>query len=183
MNANAHDAALKAFAYTALEKVAKERKDGARDDAKAALIQFRAETKAKSIDIELPDGTVVASASLSAAKDGFTVTDEDAFFQWVLANFQHALKVDYGFKKAFLDRLEVIDADIHGVPTVVDPITGQVVDFVAYVKAKDAEPSLRISPSRAGEGGHALFWQAFAAGELTELDLMATPELPAGGGE
>lgn len=175
---NARDLAFQAFAYSALEKLAKEQKEPVRVAARDALAAEKAAHGTKAVELTLPDGTVCASASLAAPKDRVEVTDEDAFFEWVLANHPAALKVDYTFKKSFLDRLEV-DGD-----TVADPITGQVIDFARFVPARDAEPGIRITATRSNKNqildGYGLFWEAFARGDLAGLDLMGRPELPGG---
>lgn len=173
MTGTPKDKAFLAFAYTALEALGKKEKETARKDAQDALREFFKDTGGDRIKVQLSDGTVLATASLDGPKDSMHVTDEDAFFAWTMANQPEALKVDYQFKRSFLERLKPMDDG-----TFVDPITGSIVDWVKHVPASDAEPKLRLTPFRKdGVTGHDLFWQAFAAGTLPSLNLM--PELPA----
>lgn len=161
---------FEAAALGALEKMVKEQKQPARDACHAALIALRDEHGTKSIDIMLPDGTVVATAALPAAEDSFQIVDEAAFVAWVAANHPQYLSVHYDFKRQVIDTLIATDDG-----EVVNKNTGEAVPFAAFVPAANAAPKFRLTYSRKSKtratSGDQMIIAAWRRGELPDAGL------------
>lgn len=165
-------AAILGALYDEIGKV----KSAIRIDAKAALVEARREHGVKSIDIDLLDGTLVATASLSSPKgDQMEITDEPAFLRWVAQNHPEQLRVDFAFKRGYLKGLDVMDDG-----SVVSKFSGEVVEHAAMVPAAQAEPTLRIAYTDGPNGkGRDLIAKAWQDGSLGGFDL--TPAITNGG--
>jgi hypothetical protein len=164
---NTRELCTKAFALSTLIDVIKTELADTRQAAHEALGKMHSELGVSRIDVELPDGTVVATAALSKPTDRIEVTDRAAFLAWVLANHPEHLRVDTTFERGVVARLTDHDG------TVVNA-DGEVVDWAAKVPARDVRPTLRITPTRASAGkpgGREVFVRAWHAGELAGLGL------------
>lgn len=144
---------------------------GSRADVLDGLLDAKASLGVKSVDVTLPDGTKVASVTLTEPKGRIAVTNDEAFARYVLDRWpdEVAMTVRSAWQKKLLARLK--DA---GDGDVVDPETGELVDGVtAYPPADPSSFSLRYA-----DGGRERIADAYRNGQLGELaDL--TPQTPA----
>lgn len=166
-----------AAALGALEKLVKEQKQPARDDCQAELMKLRQEHGVKQIDITLPDGTVVATASLADGEDSFQIVDEAGFVTWVALNHPQYLTVHYDFKRQFIDGLRATDDGQ------VVTAAGELAPFAAWVPATDAPPKFRLVFTRKSkkreQTGDQMIIAAWRAGQLPAAGLGQLGAAPA----
>ena len=164
---NARWKVLRAAVLGALVDLVKEEHADARQDATDAFVEAHKETGARSIDVTLPDGTVVGQAALAKAKDAIRITDRQAFLKWVLANHPDQVRVEYPFERGFLaGLLECSDG------TIIDRRTGELVPFAAMVPAAAAKPQLRITYAKGDPerlSGRELIALAWREGKLDSI--------------
>ena len=137
---------------------------------KALMEQGFGDTGTTQTVAQLPDGTKVATVSLSGAgSKTAAVTDDQAFLLWVLNNYpdEIIMHVREDSKKKWLD-----GAKIAGKP--VDTRTGEAIPGVTV---RDSRPfvSVRFKP-----GGADAIVTAYRAGELAEVELVAPAAIEAG---
>lgn len=116
----------------------------------------------KSVDIELPDGTVVGTASLSQPKPGVTV-DEAGFLKWAIAEHPEEVvqAVRESFRRAVMARLRIVGDD-----TVVDKKTGYVVEWASV---RHAAPEPTTFSVRFADGGRVAIEDAWRGGVLAAV--------------
>lgn len=166
--------AFRAFALATLRELIDGEQKLARDEALKAMEAGHADD---TIGLTLPDGTKVATVSLTKPKDRVEITDKAAWVRYVAKHHPEHLKVAYEFERSYVGRLVVDDGEVH------DPITGTVVEFAAFVPAADVAPSVRIASTRASAGspsGKELLLDAYRRGEIAAADFLGPAALPGG---
>lgn len=123
-----------------------------------ALLDARRDTGLRSLDVELPDGTKVATVSLTQPKPSIRV-DEAGFVAWVGKEHPSEIvpSVRDAFRRAVMDRLLAVGNDV------VDKETGEAVTWAQQTAAPEPTTfSLRFAgPAGAdGRGAIAAAWQA-----------------------
>lgn len=144
-----------------------------REDHLQTLLQHYDDTGSKSLAVNLPDGTKVATISLPEGKEFFEVHDEVAFLQWAKENRPELVetvvvppqpemtfeKVDPSKAKKFLAGLD------HQGDLPFDPKTGEVPEGVTY-KPVGRPKSFQVRYEPEGRDRVIDAWQG---GELAEL--------------
>ena len=115
----------------------------------------------KQLDITLPDGEKVASASIGNAEPKPVVTNEMAFTRWVAENFPTEIvqTVRPTFKKVLLENTEQVNPQGEAVHTK----TGQIIDGVVFTNSA-SRLTLRFK-----KDGRELVAEAFNRGELEQV--------------
>jgi hypothetical protein len=150
----------------------------------ATLLEQYDEVGTKQFSVALPDGTKVATITLTEKKEAFEVTDEIAFLTWAQENLpedaihevvvppvpeMRFIEVDPKAQAALIKRLD------HRGDLAFDPETGQAVDGITYRPA--GRPSqFAVTYVNKDEGRERLI-DAWRAGDLAEL--VGTDVLPA----
>lgn len=164
---NARWKVLRAAVLGALVDLVKEEHADARQDATDAFVETHKETGARSIDVTLPDGTVVGQAALVKSKDSIRITDRKAFLAYVLDNHPDQVRVEYPFERGFIaGLLQCADG------TIIDRRTGELVTFAAMVPAAGAKPQMRITYAKGDPerlSGRELIALAWRNGELDKI--------------
>lgn len=129
-------------------------RSGVRDGLKTTLREFGG----RSVDVELPDGTVVATITLARPKPGIDV-DAAAFLEWVKAEYpgEVVTAVRESFRRSIIGRLDIADG------IVVDTKTGEKVE---WAKVRPAGEPQTIS-LRYATGGRPAIATAYRRGELS----------------
>lgn len=154
---------------TALRDAIEEEVEALRDDVRAGLKEAHDLYGVKSVDVSLPDGSVIASITLSKATPRPYVHDERAVVQYVAENYPDEVErqVRPAFKKVLFDALTPLD------DRAVNTMTGEVVPGVTF-RTSQQSISLRFK-----EDGRAAVASAWRAGAVRDLLGPATqPELP-----
>jgi hypothetical protein len=90
-----------------------------RGDLLEQLVAAQGELGVKSLDVSLPDGTKVATVTLTQPSTRVEVVDEDAFTKWVEANYptevQTITSVRPAFRRVVLDEVFVTGQMPNGV--------------------------------------------------------------------
>jgi hypothetical protein len=146
-----------------------------RAEALAALLAARDALGVKSVDIELPDGTRVGTATLTQPKAGVCI-DDAAFLKWVAAErpTEIVTAVRESFRRVVVGRLKIVGEDV------VDKTTGEVMPWASVRPAADTPTSFSV---RYAEGGREAIEQAWREGRFNPLDHLTAPALSAGGEE
>jgi hypothetical protein len=150
--------------------------DGAgRAEALAQLVAANEALGVKSVDVTLPDGTKVGTATLTATKPGISI-DDAAFMRWVQAEHPGEVvpAVRESFRRLVVSRL-MVDGD-----KVIDKTTGEV---VAWARVRPAAPRPTSFSVRYADGGREAIETAWREGRLNPLDHLTGRALPAGGEE
>jgi hypothetical protein len=134
----------------------------------AAEAGFNATGTSQSVP-ELPDGTKVATASLSGGGPSASVADENALLAWVEAN--HPGELVTSVRPSYKEKL-LAAAKEAGRP--VDPATGEVVPGITVSKST---PFISLRFKR---GGKDAIVAAYRAGQLADIDLVTPPALEGG---
>ena len=115
----------------------------------------------KQLDITLPDGEKVASASIGNSEPKPVVTNEMAFTRWVAENFPTEIvqTVRPTFKKVLLENNEQVNPQGEAVHTK----TGQIIDGVVFTNSA-SRLTLRFK-----KDGRELVAEAFNRGELEQV--------------
>jgi hypothetical protein len=167
-------AAREAYLKTLLDAVDDAYK-ATRTEVQELLDAAARETGMQKLGVSLPDGTQVATVSLSRGSAEAKVTDQDAFTAWVRAEFPSEVERQFvtTVRAAFTARV-LKELTAAGGTEWADPATGVIHDV----------PGVQIAPSRArghsvrfGETGKANVMQAWRDGLLAGV---ALPELTAG---
>lgn len=137
------------------------------------LMQHYEDSGTKSFTVKLPDGTKVASITLSEQKESYDVVDDAAFLDWAREHDPDMVRtisappvpaleyqeVKPAAKAAFLRRLQ------HSGSLPFDPVTGEVPDGVEYKPAgRPKSFSVRYEPD-----GRAQVIDSWRTGQLTDL--------------
>jgi hypothetical protein len=167
------NAALRAAALKALLDEVKKAYDSARDDADGRLAALNVQTGATTVEVRVPGyGKAVAQISLGEPKPGFLI-DESGFLDY--CKREHPTEVETvvpepkesvrpAWRKALLARLDV-DGN-----TVVDTVTGRVLEFIKVAEPGPASTALTWKPM-----GREQVVAAYRDGRLTLPDLLALP--------
>ena len=137
---------------------------GQKAEAKAAFTELGASR----VDATLPDGTKVASVTLSGeGSKSASVTNPGALLAWVETEYpgEVEVKVRDSFLKKILDA-----AAAEGRP--VDAATGEVIPGITV---KDTTPFLSV---RFKDGGRAAIVAAWRAGQLAGIDVVGPLAIP-----
>lgn len=165
----------RAAVLKAIRDAIDEELSGSRSAVLEGLVDAKESLGVKSVDVTLPDGTKVASVTLTEPQPRISVTSEEAFANYVEARWPEEVEVVTrktvrpAWSKKLLARLaDAGDGDA------VDTETGELVDGVtAWPAPKPSSFSLRYA-----SGGRERIAQAYRDGQLGELaDL--TPQTPA----
>jgi hypothetical protein len=168
---NLKDAALRAAVLKRLKEKIRLADEAGRAEALDMFLAARDTLGVKSVDVVLPDGQKVASATLPAPQPG-VVVDEEQFRAWVQAEHPDEIvqAVRESFRRAVMKSLV-----IHG-DKVVNRRTGETVSWARVRPAADRPTHFTITFTPAGRE---LIEQAWADGKLNLLDVV-TPALGAG---
>jgi hypothetical protein len=174
---NPKEAAAREAVLKALLDVVDAEYKAARAETAKALEQAAEETGTRQVAATLPDGTVVATVSLTSGEAEARVVDEQKFTAWVRDTVAEEVErrfvteVRPAFRKKILAELTAA-----GATEWADPATGVIHDV----------PGVEIVPARARshrvsfrKDGRERVMQAWRDGRLTAVVL---PELMAGGG-
>ena len=135
----------------------------AKEAAKAGFL----DTGATQVAADLPDGTRVATVTLAgAAKKSASVTSPLALLDWVRDN--HPGELAEVIRDSYLKKL-LETAASEG--RAVDPVTGELVPGITVSDA-NAYLSVRFKP-----GGREAVVDAWRAGQLADIDLVAPPAI------
>lgn len=156
LNLAREEATLKALADVVTDRLKQ-----VRAETQAALDAAEEQTGTRQVAAKLPDGTPVATISLTDPKPEARVTDTDAFQKWVMEAFPSEIERRFvaEVRPAFLDKV-LAEMTAAGVARLVDKETGELHDVPGVeVKAtRSRNHSLRFKPG--GRDGIAAAWQA-----------------------
>jgi hypothetical protein len=175
------DLALEEATLKALADMVKDRLTAVRSELQSGLDAAEKESGTRQIAAALPDGTPVATLSLTDPKPEARITDPDAFKAWVMKEYDGEIERRFvaEVRGAFADKL-LAEMTAAGVPRVVDKETGELHDVPGVsVKATRARNhSLRFKPT--GRADIAAAWQSVGL----ELPGITGPaQITAGGAE
>jgi hypothetical protein len=149
----------------ALADVVNDRLKAVRAETQAALDTAEKETGTRQVAAKLPDGTPVATLSLTDPKPEAKITDVDAFKAWVMDAFPGEIERRFvaEVRPAFAEKI-LAEMTAAGVARLVDKETGELHDVPGVeVKAtRSRNHSLRFKP----EGKNAIA-EAWQVGTLT----------------
>ncbi|WP_432184889.1 hypothetical protein [Streptomyces tendae] len=147
---NLRELALEEATLKALADVVKDRLTAVRRDLQSGLDKAEQETGTRQIAAQLPDGTPVATLSLTDPKPEAKVTDPAAFKAWVMDAFPGEVERRFvaEVRGAFSEKL-LAEMTAAGVARVVDKETGELHDVPGVeVKAtRSRNHSLRFKPA------------------------------------
>jgi hypothetical protein len=145
----------------ALADVVTDRLKAVRAETQAALDDAEQQTGTRQVAAKLPDGTAVATLSLTDPKPEAKITDAEAFKAWVMAEFPGEVERRFvaEVRAAFVDKV-LGEMTAAGVARLVNKETGELHDVPGVeVKAtRSRNHSLRFKP--AGRDAIAEAWQA-----------------------
>jgi hypothetical protein len=145
-------------------------------DVKAQMQEALNETGASRVEAKLPDGTKVATISMTSPKPAAVVTDPDLYLKWVRehspANITSRLVTEV--RPAYTTAL-LAEMTAAGTAEVADKETG-VVEEVPGVEIKATRS--RTHSVRPVDGGREAIAEAWRTGALAHL---ALPQITAGG--
>jgi hypothetical protein len=161
---NLRELALEEATLKALADVVKDRLAAVRSDLQRGLDEAEQQTGTRQIAAQLPDGTPVATLSLTDPKPEAKITDPDAFTAWVMETFPGEIERRFvtEVRPAFVEKV-LAEMTAAGVARVVNQETGELYDEVPGVAVKATRSrnhSLRFKP--AGRDAIAAAWQAGA---------------------
>lgn len=157
---------LRLAALTALRDAIDTEVTNLRNGVTSSLLKAREELGVKSLEVTLPDGTVVASVSVTQPESKLGVVDEQAFVDWVRANAPTEVveTVRSSYQRALLGRLTEVDG------RAVDEETGEFVAGVGRSAARPPYISLRYRPEGREAIGRAWAESTLPKGILPQLD-------------
>jgi hypothetical protein len=146
---------------TALRDAIDEVIDQERTALTAELLEANETLGVKQLDITLPNGETVASASIGTSTSKPVVINEAVFTRWVAENFPTEIiqTVRPTFKKVLLENTEQVNPQGEAVHTK----TGQIIDGVVF---NASAPRLTL---RFKKDGRELVAEAFNRGELEQV--------------
>ena len=166
------DRASRVAILTALRDAIDVAIDNDREDLTADLKELSNAFGVKSIDIELPNGDKVATASLTLSEPKPFVNNEKEFVSWVATNYATELIniVRSSFQKALFEKAERLDSG-----EAVNPQTGEIIAGVLFSEGGKEKLTVRFKKT-----GRELVADAFSRGELeTIIRSIGLAELPA----
>jgi hypothetical protein len=170
-------AAREAYLKTLLDVVNDGYKE-ARAETQDALDAVAQETGTRQVAVALPDGTDIATVSLSSGEAAAKVIDEDEFTKWVVANYSSEITRRFvtEVQPAFAKKL-LAEMTASGSAEWADPETGVIheVPGVAIAPARARTHSVRFK-----KDGREQVMQAWRDGQLVGT---ALPALTAGASE
>lgn len=145
-------------------------------DVKAQMQEALDTTGASRVEAKLPDGTKVATISMTSPKPTAVVTDPDKFLAWVRENSSANIvsRLVTEVRPAYTTAL-LAEMTAAGVAEVADKETG-VVDEVPGVEIRATRS--RTHSVRPVDGGREAITEAWRTGALAHLPL---PQITAGG--
>lgn len=169
---NLKEAALRAAVIKRLKELLDEADKEGRTETLSLFLEAHQALGVKSVDITLPTGEKIATATLPAPRPKVDV-DEGAFLEWVRREHPEELVVEVreSFRRALLKDLVAVDDQV------VNKKTGEVVPWASVRPA--AEPSsftVRFTPA-----GREAIEEAWRSGQLGLLEYVAPRQLEAGG--
>ena len=169
------DALRAALIGKLLKELVAEADTAGRSEALAHLLAAHEALGVKSVDVTLPDGTKVGTATLTAPAAGISV-DEAAFMRWVQAEHPTEVvpAVRESFRRVVRSRLKIVDGKV------IDKSTGEVVPWASVRAAAERPTSFSV---RYADGGREAIETAWREGRLNPLDHLTGRTLPAGGDE
>ncbi len=178
---NLRDLALEEATLKALADMVKERLTTVRAELQSGLDVAEKEAGTRQIAATLPDGTTIATLSLTDPNPEAKVTDSDAFKAWVIKFFPSEIERRFvtEVREAFTTKL-LAEMTAAGVPQVVDKDTGELHDVpgVAVKATRARNHSLRFKPT--GRTDIADAWQS---GALQLPGITGPAQITAGGAE
>jgi hypothetical protein len=158
---NLRELAREEATLKALADVVTDRLKAIRAETQAALDAAEEQTGTRQVAASLPDGTPVATISLTDPKPEAKVTDLEAFKAWVMREFPGEIERQFvaEVRPAFLDKV-LAEMTAAGVARLVNKETGELHDVPGVeVKAtRSRNHSLRFKPG--GRDTIAAAWQA-----------------------
>lgn len=155
------DLALEEATLKALADLVKDRLTAVRSELQSGLDTAEQESGTRQIGAQLPDGTPVATLSLTDPKPEAKVTDLDAFTAWVMTTYPTEIERRFvtEVRGSFIDKV-LAEMTAAGVTRVVDKETGELHDVpgVSVKATRSRNHSLRFKP--AGRDAIAAAWQA-----------------------
>lgn len=178
---NLRDLALEEATLKALADMVKERLTTVRAELQSGLDTAEKEAGTRQIAATLPDGTTVATLSLTDPNPEAKVIDPDAFKAWVIEFFPSEIERRFvtEVREAFTTKL-LAEMTAAGVPRVVDKDTGELHDVpgVAVKATRSRNHSLRFKPT--GRSDIASAWQS---GGLQLPGVTGPAQITAGGAQ
>lgn len=175
------DLALEEATLKALADLVKERLTAVRSELQSGLDTAEKEAGTRQIAAALPDGTTVATLSLTDPNPEAKVTDTATFKAWVMEFFPGEIERRFvtEVREAFTTKL-LAEMTAAGVPRIVDKDTGELHDVPGVqVKAtRSRNHSLRFKPT--GRTDIAAAWQS---GSLALPGITGPAQIIAGGAE
>lgn len=149
------DESLRLAVLTALRDAIDEEVTALRQDVTGRMLDARETLGVKAVQVDLPDGTPIASVTLTEGSPKPAVVDELEFIRWVKANAPDEIvdSVRSSYQRALLGRVEVREG------VAVDTGTGEVVSGVGVV-AKAPYISMRYKSE--GRAAIAEAWRSEA---------------------
>lgn len=142
-----------------------------RAEATARLLDLHDELGTKSLEVRDAEGNVVVTFVVvePSATDSIRVDDEDALFDWVLANHPTEIETVSRVKQAFINRLsgEVVGGGEDG--GVFHKETGEPVPGFKHVHTPAAAPTTITTKWKPKTGKQAALAMALADGGVTPL--------------
>lgn len=164
----------------ALADVVTDRLKAVRAETQAALDEAEGQTGTRQVAAKLPDGTPIATISLTDPKPEAKVTDADAFQAWVMEAFPGEIERRFvaEVRSAFLAKV-LDEMTAAGVARVVDKETGELHDVpgVEVRATRSRNHSLRFKP-----GGREDVAAAWRAGTLSLPGVIGAAAVEPGAG-
>ncbi|MFF3398282.1 hypothetical protein ACFYW6_07185 [Streptomyces sp. NPDC002659] len=160
---NLRDLALEEATLKALADKVSDRLKAVRVELQQGLDTAEKETGTRQIAAALPDGTPVATLSLTDPKPEAKVTDSDAFMAWVMRTFPGEIERRFvtEVRPAFVEKL-LAEMTAANVARVVDKESGELHDVpgVEIKATRSRNHSLRFKPT--GKDAIAAAWTSGA---------------------
>lgn len=176
---NLRELALQEATLKALADLVKDRLAEVRSQMQSGLDAAEKDSGTRQIAASLPDGTAVATLSLTDPKPEARVIDEAVFKAWVIDHYPSEIERRFitEVRAAFADKL-LAEMTAAGTPRIVDKETGELheVPGVSVKATRARNHSLRFKP----EGRQAIA-EAWWSGAVEVPGVTSPAQLPAGG--
>ena len=168
------DAARAAVLLALRDRIGEEAKT-AREAVLEGLVDAQAELGVHSVDVTLPDGTKIATASLKEGKGRIAVTNEAAFVAWVKGQWPDQIveTVRPAFRTLLLDRLVPVGGESDAAA---DPTTGDVAAGVAAYPPPERPTTFQIRFADGGRAEVAAQWRDGRLAGVAEVLAIGTGE-------
>lgn len=159
--------ALRLAALTALRDFVAAEIDTLRVTTRDDAVEARAEFGVKSLDVQLPDGSIVATVTLTDPQPRPFIYSERALLAYVRTNYPNEIveTVRDSFKKALLEQLAPMPDGTDGA---VNTATGEVVEGVMF---RTGAPAISLRFKTDGREAIAQSWQRGALQSTVPLML------------